>query len=81
MSDAPSLIGVVISWLPMLLLIAVFIWYSRHITGQRGRLSFSDYMEQDLAETKRHNAVLEEILRELKSGRVREGISNNPTSQ
>jgi hypothetical protein len=80
MSNAPSLIDVVISWLPMLLLIAVFIWYSRLITGQRGRVSFSDYMEQHIVEVRRHNAVLEQILRELKNGRAHEGTSNNPTS-
>jgi hypothetical protein len=80
MSDTPSFIEVATSWLPMLLLIAVFIWYSRRITGQRGRLSMSDYMEQHIVEIRRHNAVLEQILLELKSGRVHEGTSNNTTS-
>jgi ATP-dependent Zn protease len=80
MSDAPSFIGVVVSWLPMILLVAVFIWYSRKVLGQGGRVSWSDYMEQHIAETKRHNAILEEILHELKNGRARAGVSDNPTS-
>jgi len=56
-----TFIEVVYPWVPFLLLVSVFIWTVS--AGSRAR-------ERDLAEAKRHNAVLEEILRELKSGRV-----------
>jgi ATP-dependent Zn protease len=59
MSDLVSLL---LSWVPLLLLIGIFFWYSRKMQ-MRGRsgVSMIELYEQQLAETRRMNATLERI--------------------
>jgi hypothetical protein len=60
-NQMPSLIELLINWFPILLLIAVWIYFMRRYNGG-GKLSTPQYFEQFLLEQKRHNEALEKIL-------------------
>ena len=57
-------VSLVVSWLPFLVLIGVWFWLSRSV-GMRARGSSGatmiDLYEQQVAETRRMNAMLERI--------------------
>jgi ATP-dependent Zn protease len=63
-NQVPSIVEVLINWFPMLLLIAVWIYFMRGFRG-RGGLNCSQYYELFLAEQKRNNEALEKILARL----------------
>ncbi len=57
-------LSLLISWLPFLLLIGVFFWFSRRAGMQaRGRsgVTMIELYEQQVEETRRMNATLERI--------------------
>ncbi|HEY2464430.1 MAG TPA: hypothetical protein VGI32_10235 [Steroidobacteraceae bacterium] len=58
-----AIVNLIVSWLPFLLLIVVWLLICGK-TGmfRRGALSHNRYLEEILNETKRHNAVLEALL-------------------
>ncbi|MEZ5843587.1 MAG: hypothetical protein R3D27_07615 [Hyphomicrobiaceae bacterium] len=58
------LLETLIAWLPMLILIGVWIYFMRQMRGKGGLTQF-EYMEQLLAETRRHNNELEKILNRI----------------
>ena len=59
--SSPSFIDVVVSWTPMLLLIAVWIFFMMRLgLGKRGR-----YLENHIAEMQKQNALLERIAKAL----------------
>jgi ATP-dependent Zn protease len=60
-NQMPSIVEILINWFPMLLLIAVWIYFMRTFRG-RGGLTSMQYCEQMLQEQKRHNEALETIL-------------------
>ena len=56
--------SLVISWLPFLILIGVWFWFSRRVGMQaRGRtgITMIELYEQQVEETRRMNATLERI--------------------
>jgi hypothetical protein len=59
-----DLISLVVSWLPFLVLIGLWFWFSRS-AGMRARgssgVTMIDLYEQQVAETRRMNALLERI--------------------
>ena len=59
MEDMPQWLGVLISWFPMLLLIAVWVVFMSRMSGagKRGR----KYQEDVLEEMRKQNALLERI--------------------
>jgi len=61
-SDPPLIISLLLSWGPMLLLIAVWIFFTRRYMPRRGELRHSQYLALCLEEQKRHNEALEKIL-------------------
>jgi cell division protease FtsH len=63
-NQVPSLIEILINWFPILLLIAVWIFFMLRYTGG-GKLSPGQYYAQFLQEQKRHNEALEKILARL----------------
>ena len=63
MSDEPTLLGTLITWFPMLLLIAVWlIMMWRMGIFRRNPMNQAQYMQEILHETKRQNAALEAII-------------------
>jgi hypothetical protein len=64
-NDAPAIISVIVSWGPMLLLIAVWIFFMRKYLPRRGELRNNQYLTASLEEQKRHNEALEKILAEI----------------
>ena len=65
MSNEMSALEIAISWFPMLLLIGVWLFSMwRYGIFDRRRMSQSRYLEEILAETKRHNAIMEDILKQ-----------------
>ena len=56
-----ALLDILISWFPMLLLIGVWIYFMRSMRPKSGISQF-EYLEQILAETRRHNNELEKLL-------------------
>jgi hypothetical protein len=63
--EDPTLLTVLIGWLPMLLLIGVFIYFTRTLmsrTRSISRLISVQYMEELLKETRRHNEHVERLL-------------------
>jgi ATP-dependent Zn protease len=67
--DTPSLISILAGWFPMLLLIAVWIYFMRRMGGGGNYMNaVRDYMNEHIAETKRINANLERIAAALEKG-------------
>jgi ATP-dependent Zn protease len=63
--EDPTLLTVLIGWFPMLLLIGVFIYFTRTLmsrTRSISGLTSVQYMEELLKETRRHNEQLERLL-------------------
>lgn len=58
-SVGASIISLLLTWAPMLLLIGVFVFYAR---PRRGELRNTQYLALCLEEQKRHNQFLEKIL-------------------
>lgn len=57
----PWVIQLIVSWLPFIALISVWIWYSRsRLRGSSGT-NWVDLYEQQVAESRRTNALLERI--------------------
>lgn len=65
MDEPNALLGVAIQWLPMLLLIGVWLYIMRRQSNPLRGISHAEYLEQLLAEERRHNAQLEKILERL----------------
>ncbi|WP_245330591.1 hypothetical protein [Bradyrhizobium sp. AS23.2] len=57
----PWLVSVIVSWLPFLVLVGVWIWYSRASRRSSSGTSWVDLYEQQVAENRRTNALLERI--------------------
>lgn len=57
-------LSTVVSWLPFLILMAIWLWFARS-SGMRARgssgVTMIDLYEQQVAETRRMNAMLERI--------------------
>jgi hypothetical protein len=60
-TSGPWLVNLIVSWLPFLVLMGVWVWLSRrHWRGSSGT-SWVDLCEQQVVETQRTNALLERI--------------------
>ena len=65
MDGPPTLLSVLINWFPMLLLIAVWIYFMRAYRGQmrsQSGMTHVQYLEELLKESRRHNEQLEQLL-------------------
>jgi len=65
MDSAPTLLSVLISWFPMLLLIGVWIFFLRRLNRDarsKSGMTQTQYLEELLQETRRHNEQLERLL-------------------
>jgi hypothetical protein len=67
MSSGPSFLGVLLEWFPLMLLLVVWMYFMRRFFGGEGAKAFQ-YPREQLEEMKRHNAVVETLLREIKEG-------------
>ena len=56
-----KLIEILISWFPMLLLVAVWIYFTRQMRGKSGK-SLQELHLELVEEQRRHNASLEALL-------------------
>ncbi|MVT78570.1 hypothetical protein GPL20_37025 [Bradyrhizobium cajani] len=57
----PWVVSLIVSWLPFLVLVGVWLWLSRrNLRGSSGT-NWVDLYEQQLAENRRTNALLERI--------------------
>ncbi|MGO9486386.1 MAG: hypothetical protein ACLPX9_17715 [Rhodomicrobium sp.] len=63
-SQMPSIAEVLVAWGPMLLIVAVWIFFMVRFM-KRGGLTTLQYYDQLLQEQKRHNEALEKILARL----------------
>ncbi|WP_409192144.1 hypothetical protein [Bradyrhizobium sp. RDM4] len=54
-------ISLIVSWLPFLVLVGVWLWYSRAARRSSSGTSWVDLYEQQVAENRRTNALLERI--------------------
>jgi|CXWK01.1.fsa_nt_gi cell division protein FtsB len=59
-----DLYRVLLNWLPMLLLIAVWVYFMRK-TGISGSMSYSQYLEATLAEQRKQNELLNAVIDKL----------------
>ncbi|MCG2629178.1 hypothetical protein L6654_21290 [Bradyrhizobium sp. WYCCWR 13023] len=57
----PWIASVIVSWLPFLALVGVWLWYARTSRRSSSGTSWVDLYEQQVAENKRTNALLERI--------------------
>jgi cytochrome c-type biogenesis protein CcmH/NrfF len=57
----PWVVSVIVSWLPFVALVGVWLWYSRASRRSSSGTSWVDLYEQQVAENKRTNALLERI--------------------
>jgi hypothetical protein len=57
----PWVVSVIVSWLPFVALMGVWIWYARTSRRSSSGTSWVDLYEQQIAENKRTNALLERI--------------------
>ena len=55
------LVNLIVSWLPILALIGVWLWFSRRNGRASSGASWVDLFEQQVVETQRTNALLERI--------------------
>ncbi|WP_445218011.1 hypothetical protein ACKWRH_39890 [Bradyrhizobium sp. Pa8] len=55
------LVSLVVSWLPFIVLMSVWLWYSRKHGRATSGTSWVDLYEQQVAESQRTNALLERI--------------------
>jgi ATP-dependent Zn protease len=55
------MVGLIVSWLPFLVLVGVWLWFSRRNGRASSGASWVDLYEQQVAETRRTNALLERI--------------------
>jgi hypothetical protein len=55
------LVSLIVSWLPFLALVGVWIWFSRRNGRASSGASWIDLFEQQVVETQRTNALLERI--------------------
>jgi hypothetical protein len=56
-----GLASLVVSWLPFLALVGVWLWYSRASRRSSSGTNWVDLFEQQVAENRRTNALLERI--------------------
>ena len=59
MENAPKLLELLVSWLPMLLLIGVWIYFMRQM---QGGMSYVEYRKQALQEQRTHNETMKKLL-------------------
>lgn len=59
--SSPWLVSLIVSWLPFLALVGVWLWYSRASRRSSSGTSWVDLYEQQVAENRRTNALLERI--------------------
>ena len=59
-----DLYRVLLNWLPMLLLIAAWVYFMRK-TGISGSMSYSQYLEATLAEQRKQNELLNAVIDKL----------------
>ena len=52
-----------VAWAPMLLLIGVWIYFMRSMGG--GGMSYGKYLEQHLAEARRHNELMMKLVEKM----------------
>lgn len=57
-------IEILVSWFPMLLLIAVWIYFTRQMRGKSGK-SIQDLQADLIEEQRRHNANLERLITQI----------------
>lgn len=57
----PWLVSLIVSWLPFLVLVGVWFWFSRRNGRASSGASWVDLFEQQIVETQRTNALLERI--------------------
>jgi hypothetical protein len=57
----PWVVSLIVSWLPFLVLVGVWLWYSRTSRRSSSGTSWVDLYEQQVAESRRTNALLERI--------------------
>jgi len=55
------LVSLIVSWLPFLALVGVWLWFSRRNGRASSGASWVDLFEQQVVETQRTNALLERI--------------------
>ncbi|MET4071156.1 ATP-dependent Zn protease [Bradyrhizobium sp. S3.2.6] len=55
------LVSLIVSWLPFLALVGVWLWFSRRNGRASSGASWVDLFEQQVAETQRTNTLLERI--------------------
>ncbi|WP_298881243.1 hypothetical protein [uncultured Bradyrhizobium sp.] len=55
------LVSLIVSWLPFLALVGVWIWFSRRNGRAASGANWVDLFEQQIVETQRTNALLERI--------------------
>ena len=65
MESDTNWVSLLVNWLPMLVILGAWIYVMRSMTGGGGGMSYGKYLEQHLAETRRHNELLEKILQSL----------------
>ncbi|MEQ1671661.1 MAG: hypothetical protein ABL893_12435 [Hyphomicrobium sp.] len=65
MDEPGTLISVLIQWFPMILVFGAWIYFMRRQTNPVKGISHAQYLEQLLAEERRHNDVLEKLLQRL----------------
>ena len=57
----PWVVSLIVSWLPFLVLVGVWLWFSRSNGRASSGASWVDLFEQQIVETQRTNALLERI--------------------
>lgn len=57
----PWVVSLIVSWLPFLVLVGVWLWLSRRSWRGSSGTSWVDLYEQQVAESRRTNALLERI--------------------
>ncbi|WP_244623360.1 hypothetical protein [Bradyrhizobium sp. MOS001] len=57
----PWFFSLIVSWLPFLVLVGIWLWYSRASRRSSSGTSWVDLYEQQVAENRRTNALLERI--------------------
>ncbi|MEQ1651988.1 MAG: hypothetical protein ABL897_05840 [Hyphomicrobium sp.] len=65
MDEPNALLSIAVQWLPMIVLIGVWLYFMRRQSNPLKGISHAEYLEQLLAEERRHNAQLEKILERL----------------
>jgi ATP-dependent Zn protease len=59
--SSPWVISLIVSWLPFLALVGVWLWLSRRNLRSSSGTNWVDLYEQQIAENRRTNALLERI--------------------